>query len=47
MNALTTGMEMMVGDMTMIAVIEVDAARWMRLKLHQFGSFGDGEALIV
>lgn len=38
---------MVVGDQTMITVIVVGAVRLMRLKLHQFGFFGVGEACIT
>lgn len=34
----------MVDNQTIVAVIEVGAARLMRLKLHQFGSIGVGGA---
>ncbi len=44
MVALATGMEEVVGDQTMITVIEVGAPRLMRLKLHRFGVFGVGGA---
>ncbi len=46
MDALGTGMKVVVDDQTMKAVTEVGAARLMRLKLHRFRSFGDGGALI-
>ena len=47
MDALTTGMEVVVGERTMMTVIVVGAVRPRRLKLHHFGFFGVGEACIV
>ena len=46
MDALATGMEVMVGGQTMIIVIDVGAARLMRLRLHGSGCFGVGGARI-
>ena len=47
MDALTTGMEGVIGEQTMMTVRVVGAVRPRRLKLHQFGFFGVGEACIV